>query len=61
MVNDKNITSYGSLLETFSHYVKVTIAPMLTTACVGIIGKNRSEGGGIGAMARVWRALTRCL
>ncbi|KAJ8580547.1 hypothetical protein M405DRAFT_886069 [Rhizopogon salebrosus TDB-379] len=36
MVNDKNITSYGSL-ETFSHYVKVTVAPMLMTACAGII------------------------
>jgi hypothetical protein len=95
MINDKNITSYGSL-ETFSHYVKVTIAPMLMTVCVGIItqmytsfhkgdaevrsvdgsfplegkqekkssivdGTNRSEGGGIGAVARVWRTLTRRL
>jgi hypothetical protein len=95
MVNNENITSYG-FLETFYHYVKVTIAPMLMTACVGIIiqmytsfhkgdaevrsmdgpfplegeqekkssivdGKNRREYGGIGAVARVWRALTRHL
>jgi hypothetical protein len=95
MVNNKNITNYG-FLETFPHYIKVTIALMLMIFCVGIIiqmytsfhkgdaevrsvdgpfplegeqgtkssivdGKDRHEGGGIGVVAWMWRALTRRL